>query len=136
MKFLLDSNAWIAHMRQTQPAVTIRLHQEVSGDVLLCAVVLAELHYGALRSGPKHRTANLALLAKLRKQYLSLPFDDSAGEDCAEIRHHLAGIGQPIGPNDMMIAAIARVNGLTLVTHNTTEFSRVPGLRVEDWQVP
>lgn len=136
MKFLLDSNAWIAHLRQTHPTVTIRLRQEASADVVLCAVVLAELHFGVLRSGPKRRAANLALLAKVRQEYLSLPFDDRAAEECGEVRNHLAGLGQPIGPNDLMIAAIARINGLTLVTHNTAEFSRVPGLRLEDWQIP
>lgn len=114
MKYLLDSNAWIAHLRQTDPSVTTRLRKEQSSDVVLCSVVLAELHYGALRSGPIRRVANLALLGKLRQEYRSLPFDDRAGEECGEIRNYLAGLGQPIGPNDLMIAAIAKVNGLTL----------------------
>ena len=136
MKYLLDSNAWIAHLRQTSASVTTRLRQEQSADVVLCSVVLAELHYGALRSGPVRRVSNLALLAKLRQEYRSLPFDDGAGEECGEIRNYLAGLGHPIGPNDLMIAAIAKVNGLTVVTHNTSEFSRVPGLQLEDWQIP
>jgi predicted nucleic acid-binding protein len=59
-----------------------------------------------------------------------------AAKECGEIRNYLAGLGQPIGPNDLMIATIAKVNGLTVVTHNTAEFSRVPGLMVEDWQMP
>jgi tRNA(fMet)-specific endonuclease VapC len=50
------------------------------------------------------------------------------------VRAHLAGLGTPIGPNDLMIASIALANGLTLVTHNTSEFGRVPGLKLEDWQ--
>lgn len=134
MKYLLDSNAWIGHLRQTFPPVTARLRQEHTADVFLCAVVLSELHYGALHSGSSRRGANLALLMKLRNEYLSLPFDDLAAEECGQIRDHLATIGQPIGPNDIMIAAIALANGLTLVTHNTSEFSRVPGLKLEDWQ--
>lgn len=51
-----------------------------------------------------------------------------------EIRAHLAAQGTPIGPNDLMIASIARLHNLTLVTHNTNEFSRVPGLKLEDWR--
>ena len=54
----------------------------------------------------------------------------------SELKRHPATIGQPIGPYDLLIAAIARVNDLTLVTHNTSEFARVPGLRLADWQTP
>jgi tRNA(fMet)-specific endonuclease VapC len=63
-----------------------------------------------------------------------VPFDDRAGEEYAKVRADLAAKGTPIGPNDLLIAAIALANGLTLVTHNTTEFSRVLGLRLEDWE--
>ena len=63
-----------------------------------------------------------------------MPFDDRAAEEYGKVREHLAALGTPIGPNDLMIAVIARVNQLTLVTHNTTEFGRVPGLTLEDWQ--
>jgi tRNA(fMet)-specific endonuclease VapC len=71
---------------------------------------------------------------QLRRQFVSLPFDDHAGEEAGRVRAYLAGLGTPIGPNDLLIAAIALANGLTLVTHNTSEFSRVPGLNIEDWQ--
>jgi tRNA(fMet)-specific endonuclease VapC len=72
----------------------------------------------------------------LRHHYISLPFDDPAAEEYARVRAHLANQGTPIGPNDLIIAATALANQLTLVTHNTAEFSRVPGLTLEDWQVP
>src|SRR5205809_80396 len=107
MKYLLDSNAWIGHLRQTAPAVTARLRQHPASDILLCSVVVAELLFGAERSGPQHRAANLALVAALRPQYLSLPFDDAAAEEYARIRAHLAAQGMMIGPNDLLIAAIA-----------------------------
>lgn len=87
------------------------------------------MHGGAL-----HRASNLAKIVKLRRQHTSLPFDDEAAELYGENRHHLALLGTPIGPNDMMIASIALANHLILVTHNTREFSRVPGLKLEDWQ--
>ncbi len=67
--------------------------------------------------------------------YRSLPFRDEDAREYGLIRACLAKIGQPIGPNDLMIAAIARSAGLTLVTHNTREFSRVPDLRIEDWEL-
>ena len=96
--------------------------------------MLAELFYGAMRSGVVYQATNLALLAKLRQQFVSLPFDDRAAEDYGRVRAHLAALGTPIGPNDLMIASIALANQLTLVTHNTLEFNRVPGLALEDWQ--
>jgi tRNA(fMet)-specific endonuclease VapC len=136
MKFLLDANAWIAHLRQTWPSVTQRLSQHPASDVALCSMVLAELLYGAERSHASYRAANFALIAGLRQQYFSLPFDDPPAEEYGRIRSHLANQGTPIGPNDLIIAAIALANKLTLVTHNTAEFSRVPGLALEDWQIP
>lgn len=64
----------------------------------------------------------------------SLPFDDDCAEHYAMIRSDLAAQGSPIGPNNLFIAAIARANSATLVTHNTDEFGRVAGLRLEDWE--
>jgi tRNA(fMet)-specific endonuclease VapC len=63
-----------------------------------------------------------------------MPFDDEASVIYGEIRSQLAQTGTPIGPNDLLIAAIAKVRRLTLVTHNTREFSRVRGLALEDWR--
>lgn len=103
---------------------------------MLCSVVLGELLYGAEHGGPAHQAANHALVAKLRQDFPSLPFDDLAAEQYGRIRAHLAALGTMIGGNDLMIAAIAQASGLILVTHNTDEFSRVPGLTLEDWQMP
>ena len=64
----------------------------------------------------------------------SLPFDGNAAREFGEIRAYLARQGTPIGPYDLQIAAIAKAHDLILVTHNTREFSRVLGLRVEDWE--
>lgn len=97
---------------------------------------MGELLYGAARSGSAHRTANLQRVEQLRLQFASLPYDDRAAKDYGKIRAHLANLGTPISPNDLMIAAIALANNVTLVTHNTSEFSRVPGLALEDWQIP
>ena len=63
-----------------------------------------------------------------------MPFDDSAAQQYGWIRAELQQAGQMIGPNDLMIASIARSHDLTLVTHNLSEFQRVLGLRLEDWE--
>jgi tRNA(fMet)-specific endonuclease VapC len=62
-----------------------------------------------------------------------LPFDRAAAEDAGRVRGYLAGLGTPIGPFDSLIVGHARSRGLIVVTNNTREFSRVPGLQVEDW---
>jgi tRNA(fMet)-specific endonuclease VapC len=92
------------------------------------------LIYGVERSPAKHKANNQMQVEQLRQQFVSFPFDDAAAEEYGKIRAHLAALGSPIGPNDLLIAAISLAKGLTLVTHNTAEFSRVPGLSIEDWQ--
>ena len=67
-------------------------------------------------------------------QFVVLEFDQDDARHAGEVRAHLASKGTPIGPYDVLIAGQARARKLTLVTHNTTEFQRVPGLKVEDWK--
>jgi tRNA(fMet)-specific endonuclease VapC len=71
---------------------------------------------------------------KLRRQFESLVFDDRSAEEYGKVRANLAAQGLMIGPNDLMIAAIALANKLIVVTHNIAEFGRVTGLTVEDWE--
>lgn len=135
MSYLLDTNSWVDHLRRgPNSKVTAKLVGLPPGSVYLCSVVLAELIYGAQHSSAAHQPANFLLIASLRYHFVSLPFDDRAAEEYGKVRSHLASLGTPIGPNDLLIASIALVNRLTLVTHNTREFSRVPGLQLEDWQ--
>jgi len=79
-------------------------------------------------------TENLALLDELFADFTSVPFDDEAARKYGEIRSNLARKGTPIGPNDLMIAAIALAHESVLITHNIREFKRVTGLEVEDWE--
>ena len=134
--YLLDSNAWIAHFRHKSAKLLAELKRRPHEDVVLCPVVLVELWYGVYRSAASHRAANQKLVEELRTRYASVPLDDAAARDAAELKAHLAANGNMIGPYDLLIAAIARSHRLTLVTHNQSEFSRVPGLVVEDWQGP
>ena len=134
MIYLLDSNVWIGLIRKSSPALAARfLAVAGSADLRVCSVVVAELWHGCARSAKP--AANRAALEALIAPFPSLPFDDAAADQFVTIRRHLESLGQVIGPYDLQIAAIAVANGCVLVTHNTGEFSRVPGLTIEDWQV-
>ena len=132
MAYLLDTNAWIVYLKSAESPIRARLEKLTPLDVLLCSVVKAELLYGAEKYGNRWR--RLAILAETFAPYASLPFDDAAATAYAAIRNELEIAGKVLGPNDLMIAAIAQANGLTLVTHNTSEFGRIGSLKIEDWQ--
>lgn len=132
MTYLLDTNVCIRLLNNTSPEVTARLAAEQPENIYLCTVVQMELVYGAYRSANPER--NLAILERFFSQFFSLPLDERAAKVTGQIRAQLAALGTPIGPYDVQIAAIALVNNLILVTHNTGEFGRVNGLQIEDWE--
>lgn len=134
MKYLLDSNACIGWLRLSQPKLVARIKRELPADLAICSIVVGELTYGAERSAPAHRVNNFLRIEQLRQRFFSLPFDDAAAERYGNVRAQLSALGTPIGPNDLMIASIALAHQMTVVTSNTAEFSRVPGLSVDDWQ--
>ena len=135
MTHLLDTNTCIVYLRQSAGShVATRLASSAPGSVVLCSVVVAELLFGAYRS--TQTAKNLQQTTSFCSKFTSLAFDDIAADAYGQLRAHLEAKGFPIGPNDTMIAAIALANKLTLVTHNTAEFTRVPGLAIEDWQIP
>lgn len=131
MPYLLDTNAVVALMKNNA-CVLAQVRRVGRTELHLCAPVEAELWFGVYKSGRlvENRQSLLTLLSWLP----SLPFSSEATPYFGEIRAALARQGQPIGPYDLQIAAIALAHGLILVTHNTREFSRVPGLQLEDWQ--
>jgi tRNA(fMet)-specific endonuclease VapC len=134
LKYLLDTNVCITYMRGKDALLLQRFALHSPADIAVCSVVVAELRYGAEASAnpPKEQAKVDAFVAP----YLSLPFDDAAARIFGEVRAALASAGRQIGPLDTMIASIALAHDLTLVTHNTSEFGRVAGLKLEDWQVP
>lgn len=132
MIYLLDTNTCIRFLNGTSERVRREMEARASRDISLCSVVKAELVYGALKSALPER--NLSRLHPFFSRFASLPFDDAAAEAYGEIRARLERAGTPIGPNDLCIAAIAKVNHLSLVTHNSGEFARVEGLALEDWE--
>lgn len=92
------------------------------------------LYRGAYRSPAFYQPGNLALLRQFCGQFAILPLDERSAERAGQIRADLASKGTPIGPYDLLIAAIAVVHNATLVTHNIREFGRVVGLQYVDWQ--
>lgn len=130
MPFLPDTNVWISLLKHPGGALEGRFRDHPTTQVLLCSVVKAELWHGAEKYGNRERRH--AALARLFAPFACLPFDDAAARHYADIRHQLELKGTLIGPNDLMIAAIARAHGLTLVSTDPG-FGRVPGLTVEDW---
>ncbi len=130
--FLLDTNVCIRILNGSSPAVAARLQATNPAEVRLCAIVKAELVYGARKSSRVED--NLRLLRRFFAPLVSLPFDDRCADEAGLIRLDLERSGRPIGPNDLLIAATARAHDLILVTHNGREFGRIPGLRVEDWE--
>ncbi len=134
MPWLLDSNIWIQYLKGRNATLGARIDRTDETDLRVCSVVKAELLHGALGyAKPNDRTDRIH---ETLDPYDSLPFDDIAAEYYARVRHDLERQGQVIGPNDLLIAAICLAHECTLVTSNTAEFSRVPGLKCEDWNQP
>lgn len=130
--YLLDTNACIRFLNGSSNRLVSEIQDRRPSQIALCSIVIAELMFGARNSGRVEE--NLRALDEFLSPFVSFPFDDRAAVDYSQIRLSLRQSGEPIGPNDLLIAAIARANDLTLVTHNTREFARVPGLNIEDWE--
>jgi tRNA(fMet)-specific endonuclease VapC len=133
----LDTNAVIVALVQPHASVRVRLNRVLADriPVALPSLVLFELHYGIAKS--EHRERNSARLADfLASPIVTLNFDADDAREAGDIRAALTRAGTPIGPYDVLIAAQARRRNATLVTANRREFSRVPGLRFEDWAAP
>jgi tRNA(fMet)-specific endonuclease VapC len=86
------------------------------------------------RLNVQNSNRNLTHLENLFAEFAVLPLDIQSAKIAGNIRAHLNALGTPIGANDLLIAAISLTNDLTLVTHNTREFSRIDGLKYEDWE--
>lgn len=132
MIYLLDTNMCIEYLNTRDSTVARKLQTVPRAQIVLCSVVKAELYHGAQKSA--RRESNLALLERFFSEFESLPFDDRAAEKYGKVRAHLERQGALIGPNDLLIAAIAVANDATLVTRNTREFSRVENLQMENWE--
>lgn len=130
MKILLDTDVCIAILNRDE-----RIHRHIErhppSELRMSAITLAELRFGVAKSTQAKRAqSNLRVL---RSKVAVLPFDEEATERYGELRALLEKRGTPIGPLDTLIAAHALSLGRILATHNSREFRRVPGLKVDDW---
>ncbi len=131
MQYLLDTNACVALLNGTSPALAQKVLRHAPAEIGLPAPVAYELYYGAYKS--KRTDRNVALLDQM--EFELVPFDGGDARMAGEIRARLEARGQPIGPDDFLIAGQACSRRLVLVTANTREFERVEDLRCEDWSV-
>ena len=129
IRYMLDTNM-IAYARNRRPACVLeRLIKHEPSEISISSITMAKLEYGVFNSSKpqQNRTALLMFLSEIS----ILPFDADASLAYGAIRHYLKTKGILIGGNDLLIASHARALGLTLVTHNTKEFSRVPDLLLD-----
>lgn len=131
MKILLDTDICIYAINHRSPESLARLRAYEAGDVGISAVTYAELRYGVENSARFQE--NLPVLERFVLPLEIVAFDTEAARHYGRIRTALKRVGTPIGGNDLLIAAHALSLNVTLVTNNQREFSRVPGLRVEQW---
>lgn len=131
MTSMLDTDVCIDLIRDRPPSVLERLSSRTVGDIGISVVTLAELEYGVSRSSrpAKNREALDQFVSPLEVA----PFERQATAVYGRLRAALEKKGQSIGSMDLLIAAHAMSLDIPLVTHNTREFGRVPGLRLEDW---
>ncbi|MBL8132078.1 MAG: type II toxin-antitoxin system VapC family toxin [Anaerolineae bacterium] len=132
MTYLLDTNVCIRIINGRSGIARQKLLSHPAEEIIVCSIVRAELFYGASKSQTPQATQRKQALFLM--PFASLPFDDAAANTYGRIRAELEQSGTPIGPLDLQIAAIALAHQLTLVTHNTREFGRIPHLQLEDWE--
>ncbi len=129
--YLLDTDVCVWAIRGRGPAAP-RVRSRSPDELAVCSMTEAELRFGLIkRDSPANRIATEAFLDEVGTV---LPFDSDAARRHAELRFAIRA--QPIGEHDLLIASVAMANKLTLVTGNVREFSRIPGLKVENWNLP
>jgi tRNA(fMet)-specific endonuclease VapC len=130
----LDTNVAIALLNNRQPQIRVRFDSARATTALgMSIIVYHELMYGAANSARKQENEEKVSVFVAAGNFILLDLAEQDAREAADIRAHLKRQGQPIGPYDVLIAAQARRTGSTLVTANTNEFQRVPGLIVADW---
>ncbi len=129
-RYLLDTNILSDLVRQPQGVIAKRIAEKGEETICTSIIVAAELRFGAEKSGSDKLADRVNLILSAIE---ILPLESPVDREYEKLRHYLAGNGTLIGPNDMLIAAQALCAGLTVVTADTGEFSRVPGLNIENW---
>jgi tRNA(fMet)-specific endonuclease VapC len=131
MTYLLDTSCCIKILKNPQDALTKRFFTMGPARFAVCTIVQAELEFGAFKS--VRVEANLRNVRHFLAPLVNLPFDSQAATAYGQIRAALEQQGTPVGGNDIMIAAVARVNDLVILTDNLREYARIPGLLYDQW---
>ena len=129
--YLLDTNICIYLIKNSYPFMTEKVFSYEPSDIAISSVTVFELEYGAAKSKWGEETKRK--LAVFLSPFTILPFSTEDAIAAGQVRAQLEKSGRPIGPYDTLIAAQGISRGLTVVTHNTNEFIRVPGIKLEDW---
>lgn len=133
-RYLLDSNVWIYAMNGRHPDVREKLESLPLASVFLSDIVLGELAFGWENSA--HPQVTRTRVEQFLKHFPKLSSDETTARIYGQQRQQLQSRGTPIGMNDFWIAAQALAHNMTLVTHNTREFARIDGIKLEDWVTP
>ena len=129
--WFLDTNICIYFLKGEYPGITEHLCRKHPSDIKIPAIVEAELRFGVEKS--MRKSMNQRKLSQFLSPYQIIPFDSKASLSYAALRLQLQTGGTPIGANDMLIAATVLSRDGILVTANAKEFSRVRGLKLENW---
>ena len=132
LRYLLDTNI-VIYVIKRRPPQALAIFNQQAGRMAISAITLAELQHGAEKSSVP--ATNLAVVEDFCSRLEVLPYAAKAAQHYGSIRAAFEKQGQPIGVNDLHIAAHARSEGLTLVTNNLREFERVPALQLENWAI-
>lgn len=128
--FLVDTNI-LVYAFKGQGGCRERINRAPPQSLAISTITIFEIEFGLAKSNnPSHLRE---FLQKLLQRCQLLPLDEPSAAHAGRLRAYLAALGQPIGPYDLLIAGIALAHNLTLVTRNTREFERVPGLKIENW---
>ena len=131
MRYMLDTNVCIDYLKGNSNNIRDRIISAPKDALCISAITLSELMYGVENSS--NRETNLVALDFFLLKIDIIPYDDQAAAAYGVIRRQLKQEGNVIGGMDMLIAAHAKSLDAVLITHNTREFNRVQGLRIEDW---
>lgn len=131
MNYFIDTNIIIYALKNSYPNIIKKFEATPSYKILIPSIVKAELDYSASKSKNPRRTREL--FNKFLSIYSIVPFTEKETKIYGDIRYQLEKAGKIIGANNLLISAIVMSNNGVLVTHNTNEFSRINGLKIEDW---
>ncbi|QFY44299.1 type II toxin-antitoxin system VapC family toxin [Candidatus Methylospira mobilis] len=133
VRYLLDTNICIYIAKHNPPQVRERFALHAADELAMSVITLGELRFGAEKS--QYRERALGVISQLAAMMQIAELTETVAEHYGQIRTALQRNGQIIGNNDLWLAAHARAEGWILVTHNEREFTRVDGLKVENWSV-